>query len=450
MPWQRVKRILAQKLSERDFGLWIEPLRCVKADLNCIELAGSDPYFCAWVRDAYLSDIREAAQEACGAGMEVRLGVAKPAAVVAAPLPPQPEPQQGQEQLRLPNMPVGRSSVRTLHPRYTFDEFMVGESNAMAHAACEAIANGGESHGPCLFIEAGHGLGKSHLTHAVAHHITTHYPGTRLHYVTSQQLTAEMVRNIKHNTMEAFKEKYHHHCDVLLMEDVQGLAGKTKTQAELAEALDVLMECGKRVVFTGSAAPRRIGDLEDGIRSRLSSGLITTINPPDRRTRALIIERKAKNHRIQLNEELVELLVNGIEGDIRQVESAIVGLKAKAALRKMLPDQEMVREVLAGIVGQRQDLSAVMIRDFIADQYNVPLSDLLSKSRKKTVAFPRQVSMYLARKLTDEALSEIGKAFNRDHSTVVHSIRVITEAIAGNGSIRGQIEHLAARLKKQG
>ena len=449
MPWQRVKRVLARKLADSDFGLWIAPLRCERADQEAIELTGPDPYFCAWVRDTYLADIREAVGAELGEGVEVHLGVAKNLGVTTPLLLPEPE-KQSQEQLRLPNIPVGRSSVRTLHPRYTFDEFMVGESNAMAHAACEAMACGGEAMGPCLFIEASTGLGKSHLTHAVAHHITTHSPGTRLHYVTSQQLTAEMVRSIKNNTMDAFKEKYHHHCDVLLMEDVQALAGKSKTQAELAEALDVLMESGKRVVFTGAVSPRHIPDLDDGVRSRLSAGLVTTINPPDRRTRSLIIERKAKNHKLSLSEELVEFLADGIQGDIRKVESAIVGLKAKAALRKMAPDHDMVREVIASIVGQRQDLSAIMIRDFIASQYNVPLNELLSKSRKKNVAFPRQVSMYLARKLTEEALSEIGKAFNRDHSTVVHSIRVITEAIAGNGSVRGQIEHLVERLKKQG
>jgi len=446
MLWQRVKSVLSQKFSDSDFKLWIEPLQCVHDDAQRVELSGPDPYFCSWVRNNYLTHIQDALQDVGFTGEAVRLSVSETRK--AQPL--LPEPEKKQSQLRLPSMPVARSTVRTLHPRYTFPEFMVGESNALAYSACEAMANGDSTLSPCLFIEAGTGLGKSHLTHAVAHHITSHSPGTRLHYVTSQQLTSEMVRSIKNNTMDQFKEKYHHQCDVLLMEDVQSLAGRTKTQAELAEALDVLMDCGKRVIFTGAVSPRNIPDMDDGVRSRLSSGLVTTINPPDRRTRCLIIERKARNNKLALSGEIVEFLADRIQGDIRRVESAIIGLKAKASLHKTAPDMDMVKEIVATIIGQRQELSAVLIRNFVAGQFNVSIEDLQSKGRKKTIAFPRQVSMYLARKLTEEALSEIGKAFNRDHSTVVHSIRVITEAIVRSGSIRGQVEHLVERLENQG
>ncbi len=446
MLWQRVKSVLSQKFSDSDFKLWIEPLQCVHDDAQRVELAGPDPYFCSWVRNNYLTDIQDALQDVGFTGGAVRLSVGEARKVQ----PLVPEPEKKQSQLRLPSMPVARSTVRTLHPRYTFPEFMVGESNALAYSACEAMANGDSTLSPCLFIEAGTGLGKSHLTHAVAHHITSHSPGTRLHYVTSQQLTSEMVRSIKNNTMDQFKEKYHHQCDVLLMEDVQSLAGRTKTQAELAEALDVLMDCGKRVIFTGAVSPRNIPDMDDGVRSRLSSGLITTINPPDRRTRCLIIERKARNNKLALSGEIIEFLADRIQGDIRRVESAIIGLKAKASLHKTAPDMDMVKEIVAAVIGQRQALSAVLIRNFVAGQFNVSIEDLQSKGRKKTIAFPRQVSMYLARKLTEEALSEIGKAFNRDHSTVVHSIRVITEAIVRSGSIRGQVEHLVERLENQG
>jgi chromosomal replication initiator protein len=259
-----------------------------------------------------------------------------------------------------------------------------------------------------------------------------------------------MVRHIKNNTMDLFKEKYHSQCDVLLVEDLQSLAGRTKTQAELAEALDILMDAGKKVILTGSMAPRDIPDIDESIRSRFAVGLITTINPPDKRTRRLIIMRKARRYNIDLAEELVEYMVDNLHGDIRRVEGAIVGLKAKASLFKMAPDMDMVKEVVANIVGIQPELSVISIRDFVADQFNVPTTALKSKSRKKNIAFPRQVSMYLARQLTEHALSEIGKAFNRDHSTVVHSIRVITDAITRSGSIRGQVEHLAERLKKKG
>lgn len=444
MYWQDVREVLRRSLPESVFALWIEPLQCRLADRQLLELAGPDRFFCSWVANNYQKEIEAALETAGFGGVTVRFVVDAAAAERAG------HAQAGHgEQLRLPAMPEGRSHVRTLHPRYTFDEFMVGDSNALAFSACEAIANGDGGMGPCVFIHSGTGLGKSHLTHAVAHHLLDHSPHLRLHYLTSQQLTAEVVRHIKSNTMEHFKEKYHRQCDVLLMEDVHTLAGRVKTQAELAEALDVLMEAGRRIIFTGSMAPRDIPNIDVGMRSRLSAGLITSINPPDLRTRRLIILRKARYHKLALAEELVDYLAEHVKGDIRRVESAIIGLKAKANLLKAAPSLEMVKEVVAAIVGQHLRLTSVAIRDFVARQFQIPLAELQSKSRKKSVAFPRQVSMYLARKLTDEALSDIGKAMNRDHSTVVHSIRVITEAIARDGSIRGQVEHLSERIIKK-
>lgn len=444
MYWQDVKEALRRSVPESVFALWIEPLQCRLADRQILELAGPDRFFCSWVADNYRQEIETALVATGYTGVTVRFAVDAAAAERAGQSLAAPG-----EQLRLPAMPEVRSHVRTLHPRYTFDEFMVGDSNALAFSACEAIANGDSAVGPCVFIHSGTGLGKSHLTHAVAHHLLNHSPNLRLHYLTTQQLTAEVVRHIKNNTMEHFKEKYHRQCDVLLMEDVHTLAGRAKTQAELAEAVDVLMEGGRRIIFTGSLAPRDIPNMDGGMRSRLSAGLITSINPPGLRTRRMIILRKARYHNLSLTEELVDYLAEHVKGDIRRVESAIIGLKAKANLLKTPATLDMVKEVVAAIVGQHLRLSSVAIRDFVARQFQVPLAEMQSKSRKKSVAFPRQIAMFLARKLTDEALSDIGKALNRDHSTVVHSIRVITEAIARDGSIRGQIDHLSERIIKK-
>lgn len=444
MLWQNVKSILREKLPEGAFSLWVEPLKCIREDERCLELAGPDRFFCSWVHEHYQGKIQQALTELNKPQVQIRYSVAQ-----AEETKRLPEPAVKKEQLRLPNMPERRNSVRTLHPRYTFEEFMVGESNALAHSACDSIARGDSSLSPCLFINAGTGLGKSHLAHAVGHHLMNNAPEIRLHYLTSQQLTGEVVRNIKNNTMDQFKDKYLDHCDVLLLEDVQLLAGRIKTQAELAEVLDVLMEKGKRIVFTCAMAPKDIPNIDEGVRSRLSAGLITTINPPDPHTRRLIIERKARNNQLQLSEELVDYLAENIRGDIRQVESAIVGLRAKASLIKVAPDLDMVKEVIANIVGSSQNLTSELIRDFIATQFKVSVNDLCSKSRKQAISFPRQISMYLARKLTEQPLADIGKTFNRDHSTVVHSIRVINEAIARKGSVRGQVEHLTKKLKQQ-
>ncbi|ADH84718.1 chromosomal replication initiator protein DnaA [Desulfurivibrio alkaliphilus AHT 2] len=449
MIWPEVRKILQHQLPESVFNLWIEPLRCLAEDDQVLELAGPDRFFCSWVADHYHAAMQEALQRLEKPGVGIRFRV-DPELVSDDTAGAGADGRVGKEQLRLPQMPKGRPRIRTLHPRYTFDEFMVGESNALAFTACEAIAAGGAEAEPCVFINAGTGLGKSHLAHAVAHHLYNHSPSTRLCCLTTQQLTAELVRHIRSNTMDQFKEKFQRQCDVLLVEDVQTLSGRGKTQVELAEAVDCLLENGRRVLFTGAVGPREIPDLDDGVRSRLASGLVTSINPPDMQTRRLIIQRKAAYHKLALDEEMVEFLAEKVRGDVRRLESAIVGLKAKANLRKSQPTMAMVKEVVATVVGgDGGGLSAEAIRDFVAAQFQVSVGELQSKSRKKDVAFPRQVSMYLARKLTDEALAGIGKAFNRDHSTVVHSIRVITEAVARNGSVRGQVEHLTEKLKQR-
>ncbi|MBU0679854.1 MAG: chromosomal replication initiator protein DnaA [Proteobacteria bacterium] len=441
MLWQSVKKQLSQKIPENAYSLWISPLKGQEVEDGTLVLTGPDSFFCKWVSDKYLADI-----QGCMAAMgreNVNVTFAQ-----SAPLLPT-ETVSEPRQMRLPTMPVVRQFTKALNPRYTFDEFMVGNCNMLAHSACDAIAHDRNDVGKTIYINGGTGLGKSHLTHAVAHHIVNHSPSTRLHYLTAQQLTAEMVKGIKTNTMINFKDKYQKECDVLLIEDVHTLSGRTKTQTELAETLDVLMECGKRVIFTSSKAPREIDNLDEGLRSRLAYGLITTINPPGFNTRLKIIQRKAANYELALNENLVGYLAENVKGDIRQLESIIVGIKAQAALLGIQPDFDMVKATLCNFIGQHGQISVEMIRDFIAGQYKLSINDLQSKSRKRLIAFPRQVCMYLARKHTELPLADIGRALNRDHSTVVHAVRTITTKIARDASTRGQIELLSDKLEKK-
>lgn len=443
MLWQNVKEILKAALPERDFHLWFEPLKCIRHTEDCLDLTGPDKFFCTWLMDNYRPQIQKALSELGQGHLQVKI------TPNGSPAERPESPEIRADQLRLPEFPERRVSNRTLHPRYTFEEFMVGESNVMAHSACHNMTANGDSISPCLFIEAGTGLGKSHLTHAIGHHFNNYAPQVRYQCVTAQQFTAEIVRNIKQNTLDHFKEKYHNQCDFLMIDDVQTLAGKTRTQAELAEMVDILLDRGKKVIYTGSRPPHEMNDLDGGLRSRFSAGLVTAINPPDFMTRKKIIERKAKNYALRLNEDLVLFLAEKIRGDIRRVESAVVGLKAKSSLFGYDPDLDMVKELIVSFLGSGRDLNLESIRDFIAVQFKVPVKEMLSKTRRKEIAFPRQLSMYLSRKLTEQSLGDIGKAFNRDHSTVVHSIKVINDAIARDGSIRGQVELLTEKLKQR-
>lgn len=443
MLWNKIKEILSEKLPESAYSLWIAPISAQENGGNVLELTCPDAFFRSWVSEKYGTAIEEAALRLVD---HQNLQVVFRTDCQAAGQPLLAAPRQP---ARLPDIPRIKSTIRTLHPRFTFNEFIVGSCNLMAHSACADIAMNDTAIGNCIYVKAGTGLGKSHLTHAVAHHIIENRPATRLNYLTAQQLTAEMVKNIKNNTMQHFKDKYHRQCDVLLIEDVHTLAGRLKTQAELSEALDILLETGKKIIFTSSMGPREIPDIDSAIRSRLLSGMVTTINPPTMETRVKIIRRKAEINDLLLNEEQIVYLAENIRGDIRQVESAIVSLKAQCALLQTTPDLGMLKETLTNIVGLQRNLSPIVIRDFIAGQFKIEVAELQSKSRKQSIALPRQIAMYLSRKYTDMPLADIGRAFNRDHSTVVHAIRTITDKRNRNTSLRRQMELLEDRLEKK-
>ena len=447
MSWKQISHHLANTLPPDLHDLWISPLECPRCDQEVLELRGPDRFFCSWVADHYLDRIQEAMTVHGLQQASVVFSVKDaPPLLPSAPTAPTVAPGGPlREQLCLPTVNKAPSFVRTLDPRYVFDQFVVGKSNELAHAACHALACGDQSLGQCLYISAGTGLGKSHLTHAVAHKLLAANPRLRLNYLTAQQLSNDMVRSIQNKQMDSFKDRYQG-ADVLLLEDMQSLTGKVKTQEELTAVLDVLLESGKSVIFTGAKPPRDIEALAPGIQSRLSCGLVTEITTPELDTRIAIVNQNAAELRLGLSEELAIVVAERIQGDIRQLKSALIGLKAKANLRRMTPDLDMINEALATSIGQRQNLTPTVIRDFVADQFRLAGEELASKSRKKTFAFPRQIAMYLSRKHTDRGLSDIGKAFNRDHSTVIHSIRTLSETMLQKTSVQGQVELLDKKL----
>ncbi len=442
MLWETVKQTLSSALPASEFSLWITPITCVRETKQVLEIACPDRFFCAWVRDRYLKLIQASLSSLTGSPPAVSLTVA------AAPAPQQEA--NGSGQLRLPGMNKFKATVRSLHPGYTFEQFMVGQSNLMARAACRAIADADLSFGSSLFLTSGTGLGKSHLTQAVVHQVMRSAPQTRLHYLTAQQFSAEMVKCIRENSMEQFSGKFIQGCDLLLIEDVHTLSGKTKTQEELNNILDYLIKSGKRVILTSAVAPRALKGVDEDFRSRMTSGLVTDIKAPEYSTRAAIIRSKAGAASLPLGDEHIHLLAEHLQGDIRRIESALLGLRAKASLCNIQPDTDMVREVLEGLVSMEQEkskrLSGESIREVVSSQFRVSVDELLSRSRKQTVSFPRQIGMYLTRKYTEESLSSIGSLYNRDHSTVLYAIKTVSRDIAQKSSVRQQVEMLTDKL----
>ncbi len=440
MLWNTIKTSLQKELSENEFGLWIEPLACERENEQELRITAPDRFFRSWIEERYLDRIRTVADEVAGGPLTVSLGVADQTEAAFV--------KEKSGQLRLPGTTLPKRRIRSLHPAYTFDHFMVGESNVLARAACDALAKNDFSYGNCLFMNSGTGLGKSHLTQAVVHQVFDTAPATRMHYLTAQQFSAEMVKNIRAKSMEKFSRKYIRECDLLLVEDIHTLAGKNKTQEELNTVLDYLIKSGRRVILTSAVAPCRLKDLDEDFRSRMTSGLVAGIKPPEYETRCRIIRHKAGTHQLELGDELVDYLARNLKGDVRRMESALIGIKAKSCLQHTPPDISLVREVVSGLVGAPVQVDGKMIRDLVGCQYNVSVEDLKSRSRKRSVSFPRQVAMYLTRKYTDHSLADIGALYNRDHSTVLHAVKVITRDRSQKHSIREQIDILSRKLKK--
>jgi len=440
MLWDTIRESLHQSLPENEYGLWIKPLSCEQCGEQELKLTAPDRFFCAWIEDRYLDLIRNAAIKVTGSPLTVQLSVSGQVALALE------DKRQGQ--LRLPGTTAPVNRIRSLHPAYTFDQFMVGESNVVARSACNALARGDNSYGNCLFVNSTTGLGKSHLTQAVVHQVLDTAPSTRLHYLTAQQFSAEMVKNIRTKSMEQFSHKYVNNCDMLLVEDVHTLAGKNKTQEELNTVLDYLIKSGRRVILTSAVTPRKLEGLDEDFRSRMTSGLIAGIQAPEYETRARIIRHKAQNIDLDLTDELVDFLARHLKGDIRRTESALIGIRAKSCFRTDPPDMALVREMLDGFMDAPSQLDGKTIRDLVGVQYNVSVNDLKSKSRKRSITFPRQVGMYLTRKYTEQSLADIGSLYNRDHSTVLHAIKVITRDRSRETAVREQIDMLGRKLKK--
>ncbi len=433
--WEEIKDRLRQKVSEGSYRLWIEPLKFDRVEDNTLILKCPNQFFASWVQEHYFPYIREDLLY-LGVDLKIRLEAVEKVKEAA------------KRQLHLPKFSPTEVPRPNLCQRFTFEEFVVGDCNQYAHAACWEAANGGGISAKTIFLHAAPGLGKSHLTQAVGHKLLERRPKARLCYLTANDFTQQVVSAIKNNSLDALKKRFYSQCDCLLIEQVHCLSGRQRTQSELALALDPLIDGGKIVIFTGNQLPRAIPKLSDDLRSRLASGIITSINPPDFTTRKKIVARKAKSQGVEINTETVEYLAQHLKGDIRRIESAVIGLITKSSLLKRPIDLSLAREIIHEIVGEPDTLTVSKITDLICCHFSLKPEQIRSRSRKKEIALPRQIAMYFSRKYTDSSLQYIGRQFNRDHATVLHSVKKIDSLIKTSSKFRSQIEYLKNQVEK--
>jgi chromosomal replication initiator protein len=432
--WDELREVLRSRLSESSYQVWIAPLRYKETEGDDIVVECPNHFFANWVQEHYLPLLKENTVRA-GRAWGIKL------------CPEETTKDPCRAQLHLPNFAPNELPRPRFSEKFTFEEFVVGESNRYAHAACWAAANEDSSHSNVIFIQSHAGLGKSHLSQAVGQTFLERRPRARLCYLTANDFTNQMVRAIQDGHIDSFKRRYRENCDVLLLEEVQTLAGRERTQTELAMALDGLFDEGKIVIFTGSQLPRQIPKVSEQLESRLGCGLITSINPPGPATRRKILLRKAKSQGIRLEQDVVDFLAQHLTGDIRRIEGAVVGLVARSSLLRHPVDMDLARQVVDNLVGEPVVITVDTITDTICRHYRVTKEEIRSKSRKRSIAWPRQVAMYLSRRYTESSLEVIGRAFNRDHATVLHSVKRITTQMEQSGKLRDQVEFLRDRLE---
>lgn len=338
-----------------------------------------------------------------------------------------------------------------LNPKYTFDTFVPGSSNRFAHAAARAVAEQpAKAYNP-LFVYGESGLGKTHLLHAIGHYTRTLYAGTKVRYVSSEEFTNEFINAIRDDKAREFQRRYRD-IDVLLVDDIQFLAGKVQTQEEFFHTFNTLHNANKQIVVTSDLPPSQLQNFEDRMTSRFEWGLITDVTPPDLETRIAILRKKSAQERLSAPPEVLEYIASKMSTNIRELEGALIRVTAFASLNRQPVDLGLAEVVLKDLVSDAAgpEISATLIMAATASYFQITMDDLTGASRSRVLVTARQVAMYLCRELTDLSLPKIGQHFgNRDHTTVMHAERKVRQLIAERRSMYNQVSELTARIKSQ-
>ena len=438
--WKRVKSTLKQRVPSHSFNMWIEPLEVTQNDESGWVVSCPNFFSKKRVEGLYGAMIIKALQHATGQDCQILFKISNKNGNSE-------NTARNHFQLPLPSENLHPQNGRLFRKDFTFDSFVVGGNNDFAYSASLALASRKDSQRNGLFLLSKTGMGKSHLSQAIGNHILSISPNDRVYYITAEDFSNEMVQAFRHDVIDKFKAKYRNQCDVLLLEDVHYLSGKERTQVELALALDTLFESGKRIIFSSCYLPADIPKLNDKLRSRLSCGLISTIDPPNFRTRVRILQKKAWLNSYRFPENILHYLAGELTDDVRQLESGLNGVAAKSSLLGMPINLSLAESVVKNIVRQRKRITIEAIKKLVCKYYEVSIEDVMSRSRKQTLVRPRQMAIYLARNYTDAPLQSIGKSFNRYHATALHSINCIERGIKQNSSVKKQVGFFREKLE---
>ena len=491
--WGSVQTVLQAKLDESTFESWLKPIAyCDETTAEKLVVIVPTKFIRDWVKREYGEVIKEAIAEVIGFVPTIEYKIqpfaVTPAPVVeakpqsapapvaapapAAPVAPQPvaqEPDDGVIKLNTHHIQPSYTKATTapkkqetkqidrllehsnvLDPRYTFDNFVIGKSNEFAYAAARRIAEGEDNtlYNP-FFLHGGVGLGKTHLMHSIAHEVTEGGSGKKVLYMSSEKFLSQFVQSMRTNDMIEFKERFRT-VDVLMIDDVQFLAGKEGTQEEFFHTFNALVDMNKRIILTADKSPHELAGIEDRLRSRLGCGLTTEVHSPGLETRLAILQSKAKNMGVELSNEVAMLLADKISSNVRELEGALNRLIAHSQLTQQEITIDTVHQLLQDLFrNYNKVITLDEIQKKIAEFYNIKMADMHSSRRSRDIARPRQIAMYLSKKLTSKSLPEIGRSFGgRDHTTVIHAVKSVEKLQLNDPSIAEDLKILENLLSK--
>jgi len=431
--WGRLLDAVANKLAPAIIDQWVRPCRLLAVEGDHLKIGAPNPFSRDWLIQHHLQTLQQAAQSVVGGQPRLTIVVdesaAEPAPTADAPPPLAARP--------------GGGSTEGLNPRYTFDSFVVGSSNQFAQAACQAVAElPSKAYNP-LFIYGGVGLGKTHLLHAVGYQSAKLFPGMIVVYITSERFTNELINAIRYDRTAEFRSRYRN-IDLLLIDDIQFISGKERTQEEFFHTFNTLYESRKQIIVSSDSPPKDIPEIEERLRSRFEWGLIADIQPPDFETRVAILKKKGALERVRLADDVAYLIASRVKSNIRELEGSLTRMIAFCALTGREMSVDLAQEVLGELWGEEEKIITIeQIQRKVSEAYGIKLSDLKAKNRTKAVAFPRQIAMYLARQLTHASLSEVGRAFGgKDHTTVLHAVDKIQVLLQEDPKLRKSIDGL--------
>lgn len=436
--WDEVLEIIKEDTNQVSFNTWFKPLKITAYRDNTIYLETADDFLRNTLKKRHYNFLKNAF-----------IYVLKKETELVFTVPGEGIEKEGNNKKDYNNFleENGSDSNRKLNPKYRFDNFIIGNSNRFAHAASLAVAETPSTAYNPLFLYGGVGLGKTHLMHAIGHYILDNNPEASVLYVTSEKFTNDLINSIKDGTNAEFRNTYRK-IDVLLVDDIQFIAGKESTQEEFFHTFNALHEANKQIIVSSDNPPSEIPTLEDRLRSRFEWGLIADIQPPDFETRIAILRKKAETENYNVPDEVITYIAQNIQSNIRKLEGALIRIFAYSSLtNKKEVTLELAQEALKHLISSNKKITLKDIKEVVSNYYNMSTEDLISKKKTKNIAYPRQVAMYVARKLTDASLPKLGDEFGgRDHSTVLHACNKIQDDIENNQEVKKNIDDIISML----